>query len=43
MGLPAERRRSVCSRIAELPLSLEEFRAISGMADYIGVTPEFRR
>ena len=27
------------ARISQLPLSLDEFKSISGMADYIGVTP----
>ena len=41
LGLSAVRgEEAYVARIAELPLSLEEFRAISGMADYIGVTPE---
>ena len=44
LGLPAVRgEEAYVARIAELPLSLEEFRAISGMADYIGVTPEFKK
>ncbi len=44
LGLSAVRgEEAYVARIAELPLSLEEFRAISGMADYIGVTPEFKK
>ena len=31
------------ARISQLPLSLDEFKSISGMADHIGVTPEFKK
>ena len=30
-------------RIMNYPLSLDEYRAISGIADYIGVMPEFKK
>ncbi len=31
------------SRVLDMDISLDEFKAVSGLADYVGVTPEFRK
>lgn len=39
--IPGE--ESYAERIMQISISLEEFKAISSIADYIGVTPEFKK
>ena len=44
LGLPAAAgEESYVNRILDYPLTLEEFKALAPMAEYVGVTPEFKK